>query len=300
MTRKKQTPVAVSATTTTKTVRATREKKVSSSESGENNRYVGINEIVPTKLRLKCKNVKQKDFLKLIDDKDIVFAYGPAGTGKSYTAIAKGIELLQTYPEKYTTLKIVKPAVEVEESYGFLPGTLKEKMEPILASSMDIIDKLISRAHRISLENANVITVEPLGFLRGKTLDNTILIVEEAQNMSTKQMKTLLTRIGDNSKFIISGDLDQSDKYDDVRKSGLYDSIKRFNNLPEIGMLEFLDADIVRNPLIIKILKEYAKDLTGVVKDRVIITPTPKSNLNEITKPKETSKPNWFKKNFSW
>ena len=224
MTRKKTTGSETSATT--KTVRATRGKKTSQNIS-EDMRNVSINDILDSRTRLKCKNAKQKEFIRLVDEKDVIFAYGPAGTGKSYTAIAKGIELLQTNPDKYKTIKIIKPIVESGESYGFLPGSLKEKLEPHIQPSIDIIEKLVGVKNRISLEAAGILVIEALGFVRGKTLDNTILIVEEAQNMTPTQMKNVLTRIGENSKFIISGDLDQSDRYRDVTKSGLYDALKK-------------------------------------------------------------------------
>lgn len=298
MTRKKTSGSETSATT--KTVRASRSKKNTSSNTSEGLPYQSINEVLDNRVRLKCKNVKQKSFSKLIDDKEVIFAYGPAGTGKSYTAIAKGIELLQANPDKYTSLKIVKPIVDSDESYGFLPGSLKEKLEPYLASSFDIIDKIIGPSNRRILETMNVIIVEPLGFLRGKTLDNTILIVEEAQNMTPKQMKNVLTRIGENSKFIISGDLDQSDRYRDVTKSGLYDALKKFRKIEECGFLEFETSEIVRHPLISKFLKEYKEEDEAIEQsvkiDRNQVIKTEPIVIKENFKEKKS----WFSKFFKW
>lgn len=219
-----------------------------------------VNKIIPKKVTLKCKNAKQKQYANLIREKEIVFCSGPAGVGKSYVAIAVALQLLQDDSNSYNKIIIVKPAVEAEENLGFLPGNLKEKLEPHLASSIDIIDKIIGESNRIQLEESKEIMVEPLGFIRGKTIDNSVLLLEEAQNTSSRQMKTILTRIGYNSKYVISGDIDQSDKYHDVTKSGLYDAMNRHSNIPELGFFEFDENDIVRNPLITKIVNNYKQE----------------------------------------
>lgn len=242
---------------TTKQPRASRTPKTPKvSTVGDNN----AQKIMPTRNRLKCKNQKQKQFAKLITDKEIVIASGPAGTGKSYVAIARAIELLQNSSNPYKKIIISKPAIEAEEKHGFLPGDMKEKMEPYVASSVDIIDKILGQGTRNKLVEAGLIQIEALAYIRGKSIDNAILIMEEAQNMSPNQVKTLLTRIGDNSKFVISGDIDQSDKYRDVTQSGLYDIMARHRNIEEIGFFEFDIEDIVRNPIICKILKNYGAD----------------------------------------
>ena len=142
------------------------------------------------------------------------------------------------------------------------------------SSSLDIFDKIIGKNNRIKLEELGLLEVQPLAYIRGKSIDNTILIMEEAQNMSPSQMKTLLTRIGDNSKFIISGDLDQSDRYRNVTQSGLYDALHRHRNIPEIGFIEFSDSDIVRNPVISKILGNYKRESSDkpvVIKKQLLI-----------------------------
>tara|TARA_R110001592_G_scaffold12220_9_gene58791 strand:- start:4215 stop:5063 length:849 start_codon:yes stop_codon:yes gene_type:complete len=216
-----------------------------------------IDAVLPKKHRLKCKNIKQKEFANLINEKEIVIAAGPAGVGKSYIAIARGIELIQNKTTPYDTLIITKPAIEAGEKLGHLPGDMKEKMEPHVASSLDIIDKIIGKSNRQKLEELEIIKVEPLGFIRGKTIDSSVVVIEEVQNMSPEQVKTILTRIGENSKYILSGDLDQSDKYRNVTQSGLYDVMNRHKNISEIGFFEFKIEDIVRNPIICKILKNY-------------------------------------------
>tara|TARA_R110000796_G_scaffold58413_4_gene134866 strand:+ start:20535 stop:21257 length:723 start_codon:yes stop_codon:yes gene_type:complete len=218
-----------------------------------------VNKILPKKITLKCKNVKQKQYVNLIKEREIIICAGPAGVGKSYIAIAAAIQLLQDTTTSYKKILIITPAVEAEENLGFLPGNLKEKLAPYLASSFDIVDKLISKENRLKLEESEELIGEALGFIRGKSIDNSILIVEEAQNMSASQMKTLLTRIGYGSKFIISGDMDQSDRYDSIEKTGLYDAMNRHRNIEELGFFEFDENDIVRNPLITKMVNNYKK-----------------------------------------
>lgn len=231
-----------------------------------------INKIIETKHRLKCKNEKQKEMSRLITEKEITIAAGPAGVGKSYIAIARALELVQNKTTPYTKIIISKPAISAGEDLGHLPGTLEEKMEPHVASSLDILDKILGKPKRLQLQESDIITVEPLAFLRGKTIDNSILVMEEVQNMSPGQVKTLLTRIGVHAKFILSGDLDQSDKYQNVKLSGLYDIMTRHRNIPEIGFLEFGIKDIVRNPIISKILKNYTtvgNDFSGTTTEEL-------------------------------
>ena len=192
-----------------------------------------------------------------INEKEIVIAAGPAGVGKSYVTIARAIELLKSKNNTFSKIIVCTPAVEAEEKLGFLPGDMREKMDPYLASSMDIFDKLIGKANRMKLEELELLQVQALAYIRGKSIDNTILILEEAQNMSPSQMKTLLT--GNNSKFIISGDLDQSDRYKNANQSGLYDALMKHRNVPDIGFIEFNIDEIVRNKVISKILANYIK-----------------------------------------
>lgn len=218
-----------------------------------------ITVLLHTREELKCKNKTQKDLITAINEKEIIIAAGPAGVGKSYVTIARAIELLKSNKNTFSKIIICTPAVEAEEKLGFLPGDMREKMDPYLASSMDIFDKIIGKANRMKLEELGLLEVQALAYIRGKSIDNTILILEEAQNMSPSQMKTLLTRIGDNSKFIISGDLDQSDKYRNAEQSGLYDALIKHRNVPDIGFVEFRVEDIVRNKVISKILANYIK-----------------------------------------
>lgn len=229
-------------------------------ETPKTKNHIDLNVILHMREDLKAKNKNQKALINLINEKELVIAAGPAGVGKSYVTIGRALELLRATNNPYSKIILSKPAVEAEEKHGFLPGDMREKMDPFIASSLDIIDKLIGKNNRARLEELGFLEVQPLAYIRGKSIDNTILIMEEAQNMSPSQMKTLLTRIGDNSKFIISGDLDQSDRFRNVTQSGLYDAMMKHKNIPEIGFIEFDNEDIVRNPVISKILANYKRE----------------------------------------
>jgi len=209
------------------------------------------------KVKIKCKNQHQKEFLNMIDEKEIVLCSGPAGCGKSHISIAKALEYIQTPDNGYNILYIITPAVEAEEKLGSLPGNLEQKLEPYLFSTYYLIDKIIGKETREKLVENGIIQPLALGFLRGVNIDNAILVFEEAQNASHKQMKTLLTRIGYNSKFIISGDIKQIDRFESYEKSGLLDAMERFKNFEEIGKFNFCDDDSVRNDIINKLLKYY-------------------------------------------
>ena len=262
-----------------------------------------LDTLISNRFRLKCKNEKQKEYVNLISENEIVFCAGPAGVGKSFLAIARAIELLQNKSNKYERLIIVNPAVEAEEKLGFIPGSVREKLEPYVASSIDIIDKIIGSKNRKTLEASGIIKVEALAFIRGKTIDDSILVMEESQNMSPNQMKTLVTRIGENSKFIISGDLDQSDRYSDFTKTGLYDAMNRFKNINGIAMFKFNVEDVVRNPIISKLLKRYSD--SPIESKKTISEPIKtKSEVKEIPTPviydKQNKLMSFFKRTFKW
>jgi len=286
----------------TKTRNQRTNKYMPRKKQSENGQMNIVSEILTNRYRLKCKNQKQKTFANLITDYEIVFASGPAGVGKSYIAIGRAIELLQNSSNSYKRIMLINPAVDAEERYGFVPGTIREKLDPYVGSSMDILDKIIGSSNRIKLEESGVLVVGALGHIRGKSIDNTVLVMEEAQNMSPNQMKTLITRIGYGSKFIISGDLDQSDRYNDYKKSGLYDGITRHKNISSLGFIEFNENEIVRNPLIRVILNNYKK----VELPKPPKPPNPRLllegvNTNKKHKPRLIRKIKiWFKKNFKW
>ena len=167
------------------------------------------------------------------------------------------IDLLSDPETPYEKIIIVRPAVEAEEKLGSLPGNVEEKLDPYIFPSYYLLNKIIGKESRDKLKEIEAVEVFALAFMRGMNIDNSILIFEEAQNSTPNQMKLLLTRIGFNSKFFISGDLEQTDRYKDIKHSGLYDAIQKFKNMDDIGVFEFQAEDIVRNPLITKILKRY-------------------------------------------
>jgi len=207
--------------------------------------------------REKFLNESQKEYWNTLDDNEITLCFGPAGVGKSYIAMKKAVDLLWQEDNKYEKIIIVRPAVEAEEKLGSLPGGLEEKLDPYIFPSYYLLNKIIGKEQREKLKDENYIEVAALAYMRGWNVDNTILVFEEAQNATPAQIKLLLTRIGFNSKFFISGDLEQSDKFKDKTKSGLYDAKMRLTDLNNVGVYEFTNKDIVRNPIIGKILKRY-------------------------------------------
>jgi len=216
-----------------------------------------INSIIKKKQKNKFLTSHQEDYYNLLRNNQITICSGPAGVGKSYIAMKAAVDLLMDPNNGYEKLVIVRPAVEAEEKLGSLPGNLEEKLDPYIFPSYYLLNKIIGKESREKLKEAEIIEVFALAYMRGMNIDNTILIFEESQNSSPNQMKLLLTRIGFNSKFFISGDIEQTDRYRDKKQSGLYDAIHKFKGIPDVGVFEFGDEDVVRNPLITKILKKY-------------------------------------------
>jgi phosphate starvation-inducible PhoH-like protein len=219
-----------------------------------------INSIIKKKQKNKFLTESQEHYYNLLRNNQITICSGPAGVGKSYIAMKAAVDLLMDPSNAYEKLVIVRPAVEAEEKLGSLPGNLEEKLDPYIFPSYYLLNKIIGKEAREKLKDAEIIEVFALAYMRGMNIDNTILIFEEAQNSSPNQMKLLLTRIGFNSKFFISGDIEQTDRYRDKKQSGLYDAIKKFNDVQDIGVFEFGDGDVVRNPLISKLLKKYEEN----------------------------------------
>jgi phosphate starvation-inducible PhoH-like protein len=219
-----------------------------------------INSIIKRKQKNKFLSEHQEDYYNILKNNQITVASGPAGVGKSFIAMKAAVDLLLDTNNSYEKIIIVRPAVEAEEKLGSLPGNLEEKLDPYIFPSYYLLNKIIGKEAREELKKAEIIEVFALAYMRGMNIDNSILIFEEAQNSTPNQMKLLLTRIGYNSKFFISGDLEQTDRYKDKKQSGLYDAIQKFSNVSDIGVYDFRDAKNVRNPLITKILSEYDKE----------------------------------------
>jgi phosphate starvation-inducible PhoH-like protein len=216
-----------------------------------------IREIIGRTPRKKFLSESQKEYYNILTNNEITICTGPAGVGKSYVAMSAAVQLLLDESNSYEKIIIVRPAVEAEEKLGALPGNLEEKLDPYIFPSYYLLNKIIGKEAREKLKECDVIEVFALAYMRGMNIDNSILIFEEAQNSTPSQMKLLLTRIGFNSKFFISGDIEQTDRYKDKTQSGLYDAMNKFSDLDEVGTYDFKNEDIIRNPIISKILKKY-------------------------------------------
>ena len=219
-----------------------------------------INSVIKRKQKNKFLSPNQEEYYNLLKENEITICSGPAGVGKSYISMKAAVDLLMDPNNGYEKLIIVRPAVEAEEKLGSLPGNLEEKLDPYIFPSYYLLNKIIGKEAREELKKADIIEVFALAYMRGMNIDNSILIFEESQNSTPNQMKLLLTRIGFNSKFFISGDLEQTDRYKDKTQSGLYDALQRFKNVNNIGVYDFRNAKNVRNPLISKILDKYEEN----------------------------------------
>lgn len=209
------------------------------------------------KINIKCKNQKQKEFLDLIDKNEITICIGESGVGKSYLSIAKALELLKDTNNNYDKIFIITPIIESEESIGYLKGDLDTKTLPYLYSIYYLIDKIIGEENRKKLVENKMIEPLYMSYLRGINICDSVLIGDEMQNLSIKGIKTLLTRIGFNSKFILSGDVNQIDRFKNPNESGLKYAYENLKDINGIGLFEFNKEDIVRNPIISPILDRF-------------------------------------------
>lgn len=221
------------------------------------NKKEQIASILKKKTKEKFLSEGQKNYYDTLWNNQITICSGPAGVGKSYIAMKCAIDLLFDSNTPYEKIIIVRPAVEAEEKLGSLPGGVEEKLDPYIFPSYYLLNKIVGKDSKEKLKEIEAIEVFALAYMRGMNIDNSILIFEEAQNSTPSQMKLLLTRIGFNSKFFISGDLEQFDRHKDKTHTGLWDALKRFQDLHDVATFEFKPEDIVRNPLISKILQRY-------------------------------------------
>lgn len=203
---------------------------------------------------IKAKTTNLKKLVKETEKKDMVFAIGPAGTGKTYTSVALAARALRDKAVKRIVL--TRPAVEAGESLGFLPGDLKEKLDPYLQPLYDALRDMIPHEKLEGFIEKKVIEVAPLAFMRGRTLDDAFVILDEAQNTTHSQMKMFLTRMGMNAKFIITGDPSQVD-LPPKQQSGLKEAMRILKDVKEIGFVHLTEEDVVRHPVVRKIILAY-------------------------------------------
>jgi len=203
---------------------------------------------------LYAKSLQQINYLKSIDKNDLVFVTGPAGTGKTYVAVLYGLEKLKN--NEISKIILTRPAVEAGESLGFLPGDLKEKVDPYLQPLYDALYDVLGKETVEGMLEKGVIEIAPLAYMRGRTLDNAYIILDEAQNTTEKQMKMFLTRLGHNSKMIVTGDTTQID-LPGKSKSGLIVSAHILKDIQGIGLINFSKIDVIRHPLVQEIIRKY-------------------------------------------
>jgi phosphate starvation-inducible PhoH-like protein len=200
------------------------------------------------------RSLNQSRYVEAIEQNDMVFGVGPAGTGKTYLAVAMAVAAINA--KRVNRIVLVRPAVEAGERLGFLPGTLQEKIDPYLRPLYDALFDMIDVEKVDKMLERNVIEVAPLAFMRGRTLNDAFIILDEAQNTTIEQMKMFLTRMGNNSKAVITGDITQID-LPNPRKSGLLDAINILGGVEGVSFCHFEEGDVVRHPLVQRIVRAY-------------------------------------------
>ena len=208
---------------------------------------------------VKARTSNQRKLVDLSYDKDMVFAIGPAGTGKTYTAVALAVRALKNKEVKRIIL--TRPAVEAGENLGFLPGDMKDKLDPYMQPLYDALNDMIPSEKLKAFIEERVIQIAPLAFMRGRTLDNAFVILDEGQNTTVQQMKMFLTRMGRSAKFVVTGDMTQID-LPNRQKSGLRHSLELLKDVPEIGIVYLDQKDVIRHKLVMKIIQAYKQEQT--------------------------------------
>ena len=203
-----------------------------------------------------ARSTNQQTLVKSYEDNDLLFAIGPAGSGKTYTAIALAVRALKN--KEVRRIILSRPAVEAGEKLGFLPGDMKEKIDPYLQPLYDALQDMIPAAKLTEYMEKGTIQIAPLAFMRGRTLSDAVVILDEAQNTTVPQLKMFLTRLGIGGKMIVTGDLTQVD-LPASQKSGLRDAIERFHDIKGLRIIEFDEKDIIRHPLVKHIVAAYGK-----------------------------------------
>lgn len=207
--------------------------------------------------KIKAKTINQKKLVDLVNKNDMVFAVGPAGTGKTYTAVALAVRALKAKEVKRIIL--TRPAVEAGENLGFLPGDLKEKLDPYMMPLYDALRDMIPPEKLADMIEFGIIEIAPLAFMRGRTLDKAFVILDEAQNSTKMQMKMFLTRMGMTAKFVITGDMSQVD-LPHKQRSGLAYALDSLNGVEGVGVIRMGQADVIRHSLVKRIIDAFEKE----------------------------------------
>ena len=213
----------------------------------------GVVAITARGKQIKCKTVGQKSYVDSMKKNTVVFGVGPAGTGKTYLAVCMAVSAFKS--KKVEKIILTRPAVEAGEKLGFLPGDLHEKVDPYLRPLYDALQELLGLETYVKLMERGAIEVAPLAYMRGRTLSNAFIILDEAQNTTREQMKMFLTRMGEGSKMVITGDITQIDL--DGKESGLVHSTQILEGVEGIGVCRLTAKDVVRHPLVMRIIKAY-------------------------------------------
>jgi len=217
----------------------------------------GVIAITSRGKQIKCKTVGQKKYVDAIRKSTVTFGIGPAGTGKTYLAVSQAVASYKN--KEFDKILLTRPAVEAGEKLGFLPGDLQTKVDPYLRPLYDALQEMFGLETYVKLMEKGVIEIAPLAYMRGRTLNNAFIILDEAQNTTKEQMKMFLTRMGEGSKMIITGDVTQID-LPEGKKSGLIHAAKILKNIEGIEIINLTFKDIVRHPLVMEIVKAYEKE----------------------------------------
>ena len=228
------------------------------------------------------KSVNQRRYLEAIERNDMVFGVGPAGTGKTYLAVAMAISALMN--KQVARIILTRPAVEAGERLGFLPGTLQEKVDPYLRPLYDALYDMLDNERVEKLLERNVIEVAPIAFMRGRTLNDSFIILDEAQNATPEQMKMVLTRQGFSSKMVVNGDITQID-LPNGRRSGLIDAVEVLKGVEGISFVQFDEKDVVRHTLVQRIVKAYERynEAIGAARQLTLKLSEPEAPAAETT-----------------
>lgn len=217
----------------------------------------GVVAITSRGKQIKCKTVGQKHYVDAVKKNTVVFGIGPAGTGKTYLAVCLAVAALKG--KQVEKIILTRPAVEAGEKLGFLPGDLQTKVNPYLRPLYDALQEMLGLENYAKYMERGVIEIAPLAYMRGRTLNNAFIILDEAQNTTREQMKMFLTRMGEGSKVVVTGDLTQID-LPEGKKSGLKQAVSVLKGIEDIAICRLTDKDIVRHPLVMQIVRAYERD----------------------------------------